>query len=128
MSRAVFLIATIFCAAPAFAQTAYFAAIPDLPIATGLAESENQQTSFATSDDAGLVMATAHGAPMPDQVRAFYTESLSALGWAYEPAQGSEDLTFLRGRERLVLNIAPHDGGTQLRVRLIVRPASMNAD
>lgn len=127
MSRFVFTAALV-CAAPAYAETAYFTAIPDLPVATGLAESANQVASFAAGQDSGLVMAAAHGSASPDNVRSFYMDSLSALGWAYEPAQRDEDLTFLRGRERLVLRIEPQNGGTALTVRLIVRPASMNAD
>ncbi|MBL8546622.1 MAG: hypothetical protein JNL81_09155 [Hyphomonadaceae bacterium] len=127
MSRFVFTAALV-CAAPAFAETAYFAAIPDVPVATGLAESPNLLASFAAGEDSGLVMAAAHGATTPANVRAFYMDSLSALGWAYQPAAPDQDLTFLRGRERLVLHIEPRDGGTYLGVRLIVRPASMNAD
>ncbi len=128
MSRAAIFIAAIICAGPAVAQTAYFAAIPDLPVATGLVESDNQLASFLASNDAGLMLAAAHGSASPANVRAFYMDSLSALGWALEPEQQSEDLTFLRGRERLTLHIEPQNGGTYLGVRLIVRPASMNAD
>ncbi len=128
MSRFVFTAAAVICAAPAYADTAYFATIPDLPVATGLRESASQLASFAATEDSGLVIAAAHGAATPDNVRSFYTGSLSALGWAYEPAQRGEDLTFLRGRERLVLHIEPEADGTNLTVRLIVRPASMNAD
>ncbi|MEQ1491761.1 MAG: hypothetical protein ABL932_14555 [Terricaulis sp.] len=128
MSRAFVLVAAVVCAAPAYAETAYFAALPDLPVASGLTESVNQLASFAASEDSGLVIASAHGSAAPEDVRRFYMDSLSALGWAYEPAQRDADLTFLRGRERLVLHIEPHDGGTYLGVRLIVRPASMNAD
>lgn len=127
MSRYVFAAALV-CAAPAHAETTYFAAIPDLPVATGLTESANQLASFAAGEDSGLVIASAHGAATPNTVRSFYMDSLSALGWAYEPAQRDEDLTFLRGRERLILHIEPQNGGTSLSVRLIVRPASMNAD
>lgn len=127
MSRFVFAVVLV-CAAPAYAETAYFATIPDLPVAAGLTESANQLASFAASEDSGLVIASAHGSASPTQVRAFYMNSLSALGWAYEPAQRDEDLTFLRGRERLILHIEPQNGGTYLSVRLIVRSASMNAD
>lgn len=127
MSRFLFA-AALMCAAPACAQTAYFEVIPDLPVATGLTESVNQLASFAAREDSGLVIASAHGAAGPENVRAFYMDSLSALGWAFEPAQRDADLTFLRGRERLILHIEPQNGGTYLRVRLIVQPASMNAD
>jgi hypothetical protein len=126
MSRIIFAAAFV-CAAPANAETAYFAAIPDVPIATGLAESANVLASFAAGEDAGMVIVSAHGAATPDSVRRFYMDSLYALGWAYEPSR-DDDVAFLRGRERLIFNIEPQGTGTHLRVRLIVRPASMNAD
>lgn len=128
MSRVSILAVAAICATPAYADTAYFSAIPDLPVATGLTESANQLASFAAGEDSGLVIASAQGSASPANVRSFYMDSASALGWAYEPAQRDEDLTFLRGRERLVLRIEPQSGGTSLTVRLIVRPASMNAD
>ncbi|MEQ1818709.1 MAG: hypothetical protein ABL871_08865 [Terricaulis sp.] len=127
MSRFVFAAALV-CAAPAYAETTYFAAIPDLPVATGLTESPNLLASFAAGEDSGLLIASAHGAAAPESVRAFYVDSLTALGWAYEPSPRDSDLMFLRGRERLILHIEPQNGGTYLSVRLIVRPASMNAD
>ncbi len=129
MSRfALVVVAIAAAAAPAQAETAYFTAIPDLPVATGLTEAENQLALFAASDDSGLVIATAHGPATADQVRNFYMASLSPLGWAYEPSLHETELMFLRGRERLMLSIAQHGAGASLSVRLIVRPASMNAD
>lgn len=128
MSRAAIIVATIILATPAYAQTAYFATIPDLPVASGLSESPSQIASFAAGQDSGIVIAAAHGSASPAQVRSFYMESLSPLGWAYEPTQADENLTFLRGRERLVIHVEPQGGGTHLGVRLIVSPASMNAD
>jgi len=127
MSRFAF-IAALVCAAPAGAETTYFAAIPDLPVAAGLTESPNLLASFAASEDSGLVIASAHGSVPPEQVRRFYMDSLSALGWAYEPAERDHDLTFLRGRERLIIHVEQQNSGTYLGVRLIVSPASMNAD
>lgn len=127
MSRQIF-IATLICAAPAYAETTYFAAIPDLPVASGLTESASQPASFAADENSALVIVTAHGSVAPENVRAFYMNSLSALGWAYEPVEGDGELTFLRGRERLVLRVEPHEGGSHLGVRLVVSAASMNAD
>ena len=69
----------------------------------------------------------ARGEAAPEDVRRFYAESLPALGWAFEPGD-AEELSYLRGRERLTLLIAPLGEGTILRATLIVRPASMNAD
>ncbi len=70
----------------------------------------------------------AQGRVSPENVQRFYNESLSALGWSLEPAPSGEEMTFMRGRERLVVRIEPSDGGTYVSVRLIVQPASMNAD
>lgn len=128
VSRALFLTA-LMCAAPAFAETSYFAAIPDLPVAPGLSETENAFGTQFSSDSGDLVLAFAWGTATPESVARFYGESLSALGWSSQPmARGEEDLAFIRGRERLIVHIEPQGAGTYLRVRLIVRPASMNVD
>ena len=127
MCRFVFAAALLYVA-PACAETMYFSAIPDLPVAAGLTETAHQFASFAEAGSADLVLATAHGSASPGSVQRFYNESLSALGWSLEPAPRGEEMTFFRGRERLVLRIEPSDGGTYLSVRLVVRPASMNAD
>jgi hypothetical protein len=64
----------------------------------------------------------ARGDVAPEEVERFYTDSLSALGWAFVPGE-EEQLAFVRGRERLTLLIAPLGEGTILRVSLIVSPA-----
>jgi hypothetical protein len=120
VSRFVFAAAIAF-AAPAFAETAYFADIPDLPIAPGLSEGEAPLGALFASDRGDLVMAAAHGSASAESVERFYMESLSALGWAYEPAPREEGLKFQRGRERLTLQVEQQGGGSYLRVRLIVR-------
>jgi hypothetical protein len=127
VSRLVFT-AALMCAAPAFADTTYFAAIPDLPIAPGLGESADPLVAAFSSTSGELILANAHGAARPDTVERFYGESLSALGWAYTPGRREDGMMFVRGRERLILHIEPRDGGTYLRVRLIARPAPSNAD
>lgn len=69
----------------------------------------------------------ARGETSPEEVQRFYAETLSALGWALEPGEDAE-LSYLRGRERLTLLIAPLGEGTIMRATLIITPASMNAD
>lgn len=120
--------ATICCAGPAFADTAYFAAIRDLPIAPGLSESEVLLGTTFSGSTGDIILADAHGSAASDAVERFYGESLSALGWAYAPSRREDGMMFVRGRERLILHIEPRDGGTYLRVRLIARPAPSNAD
>lgn len=127
MSRAAIIVAALACSTPAYAETAYFTAIPDLPIAPGLGEAIDPFGSFVAGDGE-LVFAFASGRAAPDAVERFYAESLSALGWSLQPSPPGEEITYLRGRERLALHIAPQDGGTYLEVRLVIRPASMNAD
>lgn len=116
------------CAAPAFADTAYFAAIPDLPLAPDMSESADPFLAAFSSTSGELILATAHGSATPDDVERFYGDSLSALGWAYTPGRREDGMMFVRGRERLILHIEPRDGGTYLRVRLIARPTPSNAD
>lgn len=114
------------CAAPAFAETAYFASIPDLPIAPGLREAPAGAAFNGSRGD--LVMTAAEGRTPAADVERFYMESLSGLGWSYLPAPRDEGLTFVRDRERLVLRMETQDGATHLDVRLIVRPVPTNAD
>ena len=126
MSRAALFVAWV-CAAPAFAETIYFAGIPDLPVAPGLTASAGLLAIFSTGRG-DLVVTAARGPAAPRSVERFYMESLSALGWAYEPAPRDQGLNFQRGRERLTLHIEPQDGGTYMSVRLLARPAPSNSD
>ena len=126
MSRFVF-IAGLVCGSPAYAQTTYFTLVPDLPIAPGLAEMPSSLGPMSYADGAEMFVLQAHGEAAPADVRRFYGDSLTALGWAFEPT-GEEELSYLRGRERLTLLIAPLGEGSILRATLIVSPASMNAD
>lgn len=127
MSRALIFIAALVCIAPAHAQTAYFSLIPDLPLAPGLAEMDSSIGPMRFADGGETFVLHARGETSPEDVRRFYGETLSALGWAFEPG-GDEELSYLRGRERLTLLIAPLGEGTVMRATLIITPASMNAD
>lgn len=126
MSRAL-IVAALLAAAPAFAEGRFFSAIEDLPLAPDL---EEAGPSFWFDDANGrLVGAVARGPAAPAQVRRFYLDTLPALGWSFNPGAGVEgELVFLRGRERLALSIAAHDGGSELQTRLFIRPAPMHDD
>ncbi len=126
MNRFAF-IAALACAAPAYGQTTYFALVPDLPIAPGLAEMESSFGPMSYADGSEMFVLHARGETAPEDVQRFYAETLSALGWALEPGEG-EEISYLRGRERLTLLIAPLGDGALMRATLIVTPASMNAD
>jgi len=127
MSRVAIVAAVIVCAAPAAAQTAYFRLIPDLPIAPGLSEVEPSLGPMAYTDGGQMFVVHASGEAAPADARRFYQESLSALGWAFEGVD-EQQVTYLRGRERLTLLIATVGDATYLRATLIIEPASMNAD
>ena len=123
MSRALFL-AAILIVSPAFADTRFFAAMEDVPLAPGLIEGAGFQFEEAGGR---IIGSTATGRATPAAVRSFYTDTLPALGWSQSPT-GTDDLVFLRGRERLTLSIRREGQGAALDVRLFTRPASMNAD
>lgn len=126
MSRAVILAAIVaFCVTPAFAEARFFAEIADLPLPPGYAESAG--ASGFDSDHGRLVTVAARGpANSGLAVRDFYYETLPQLGWAASEEGGA--VVFQRGRERLHFFIENVSDGTELRVQLVVRPASMNAD
>ena len=96
----------------------------DVPLAPGLSEGPGYQFEEAGGR---IIGATASGRATPTAVRAFYGETLPALGWSLSPT-GTDELVFLRGRERLTLSIRREGQGASLDVRLFTRPASMNAD
>lgn len=116
MSRFVFL-AAIVCAAPAFAETAYFTQIEDLPLAPGLEETGDW---FEFSDAGARVLgASARGAAQAEQVRAYYEAALPPLGWALSIGSGGENETvYLRGREELSLSFLQRGEQLELQVRL----------
>lgn len=122
MSRALF-IAALVCAAPAAAETRYFADIPDLPLPPGFAE---VAVPPAFEGQGRLVFAEALGAGDGLAVRDFYYETLPQLGWSERVEAGA--VVFQRGRERLHLFLIRENSQVRLRVQLAVRPAAANAD
>jgi hypothetical protein len=116
VSRFVFAAALI-CAAPAFAETGYFAQIEDLPMPAGLEESGER---FEFSDAGVRVLgASARGRAQAEQVRAFYQTALPALGWALSVGSGGENATvYLRGREQLSLSFFQRGEDFELQVLL----------
>lgn len=116
MSRVVFL-AAILCAAPAFAQTAYFTALDDLPLPPGF--SESAPPGVFESAEGRLVALSAEGAGEGIAVRDFYYAALPALGWTESPrADGM--LAFRRGRERLTFTVERVGARTLLGAQVLV--------
>ncbi len=96
--------------APVAAQgPAYLADVDDLPLAPGLVEDEEGRIAF-DKPEGRIVQAVASGAVDPVAVRAFYAETLPALGW-----QPRAERTWTRGKETLRLNVNSRDGGVVVR-------------
>jgi len=74
-----------------------------------------------------LVVAEATGAETPAQVRSFYAACMSALGWSATPV-GDGGAQFVRGRERLTLDLSQGSGRTRLRLELVASAAPANDD
>jgi hypothetical protein len=116
--------AVLACAAPASAQTHYFAAIEDVPLPPGFVEGEAEASAFA-GEGGRIVLAAAEGELSGLAVREFYHENLPRLGWSLSP-QPDDALVFQRGRERLSFTVESTGGRTWLGARLAVLPASMS--
>ena len=116
MTRFAF-IAALICAAPAFAQTAYFTAIDDLPLPPGF--SESAPPGVFESAEGALIAVSAEGAGEGAMVRDFYYETLPALGWA-ESQREDGVLEFRRGRERLMFTVERIGSRTLLGAQLLV--------
>lgn len=120
------LAVVIALAAPTQADARYFSGIDDLPLPPGFTELVVSAESFA-GPGGRIVLAQAEGAAPGLAVRDFYYEALPQLGWGLSP-QADGSLVFQRGRERLSFTVETADGRTRLGARLVVLPASMNAD
>jgi len=125
MSRALLFAAAITFAGPAFAETAYFAGIDDLPLPAGF-EEVISAPAFR-GDDGQIVFGAAEGSASAAQVRAFYDASLPPLGWAFSPG-GEDALIFQRGRETLSVSIREGAQRTRLSVQLVTRQSAAFAE
>jgi hypothetical protein len=123
MSRA-FVIAALMLATPAFAETRYFAEIPDLPLPPGFTQ---QGTAISFENGEGrIISVAAEGGGEMLAVRDFYYDTLPQLGWG-ESVEGSAAV-FVRGRERLTFFIERDGDRIKLRAQLIIGAASMAPD
>ena len=94
------------------AAAGYLADVPDLPLMEGFAEQAAGRLNF--DKPAGrIVVVRARGQAAPGEVRAFYGETLPALGWHPGPAGA-----WLREGERLIIAIERRDGLTEIRFSL----------
>ena len=124
MSRFAFIVGIV-CAAPAFANAAYFAAIDDLPLPPGFSEVAGGPP-FETAEGS-IVFAIAEGRLSAEQIRDFYSASLPELGWAVSPDPDGA-LVYQRGRETLTFAVREGAQRTRLSVRLVTHPVPTQAD
>lgn len=113
------------CAAPAYAEGGFFAAVEDLPMPPGFVEG-GEAVAFE-GENGRIVVAHAVGEAGSLAVRDFYYDTLPQLGWAVSP-QPDGVLLFQRGREALTFTVERDGARTLLSARLVTRAAPSNAD
>lgn len=113
---AVLVMAGLFLlAAPAVAQgPAYLEDVDDLPLAPGLVEDPAARVAF-DKPEGRIVQAAASGRVDAADVRAFYAQSLPALGW-----QPGADQSWIRDRESL--RVLVETKGETVIVRYTIAP------
>jgi hypothetical protein len=105
---AAVLTSALVLAAPAFAEVAFFRAMPDVPLPPGATEVA-EPLSFETEQ--GRFTVSFAGVAMPaDEQQAFYEETLPQLGWSLLAAQPGR-ISYARGRERLTLRFTSVEEG-----------------
>lgn len=112
-SAAVMLSALLVAATPAGPASAqapsYLTEVDDLPLAPGLVEDVRAGVVF-DKPEGRIVQAVAAGRAKAAGVRAFYAETLPALGWQHDSAQ-----SWSRGQETLKITVEPRDDGVVVR-------------
>ena len=84
----------------------------DIPLTDDMIVDENE--SFSFDSPAGQILTISAKTTMaPAQLRSFYKESLTALGW--RQMSGSE---YRRDQDELSLQITPTKGGSTLKLQL----------
>ena len=103
--------------APVAAQgPAYLADVDDLPLAPGLVEDAEGRIAF-DKPEGRIVQAIASGRADPAAVRAFYAQTLPALGW-----QPGAEQKWMRGKETLRLKLETKEG--VVIVRFAIAPSA----
>ncbi len=95
-----------------FLAEAQFLGNTDIPLMDGLIPNETESFSFDTP--AGQIITCTANTPKPaSEVKSFYAETLSALGW-----QEKAPLKYTRDNDELTLKIAPLKQGSTLKIQL----------
>ena len=99
----------------ASANTYYFSALPDMPVAPGLREDVETAVHFDQPEGRVIVL-QASGNRSEQSVKSFYSKTLPALGWENLP-----DGRWRRDGEVLTLDIRTAAGQIS-RINLLIRP------
>jgi len=103
--RILVLFLIFLMAAPAFAQEARLTQLTGLPVMDGLEENVDARLVF-DKPEGRIVFAQFGGKKTPDEVMAFYRETLFQLGWELDsPKSQALHSEFLREGERLTVAI-----------------------
>lgn len=96
--------------------TTFFYALNDVPVMQGLRELTDEALHF-DKPEGRIAAATALSETLPPEaIRRFYAQTLPQLGWAPAGADA-----FLRGEERLRLNIQSAEGVSVVRLQVAPR-------
>jgi len=118
--RLIFALLFVLACSPVLAaDTAYFSALPDLPLAPGLTEEADSAVRF-DQPEGRIVVLQAVGAAQVSDIMNFYAKTLPALGWTMKaPGQYSRD------KEVLQMEVKPAQAaakGRQTRLQVMLRP------
>jgi hypothetical protein len=103
-------------ALPAFAaSTAYFSALPDLPLAPNLNEEAGSAVRF-DQPEGRIIILQATGKSQAPEINGFYYKTLPALGWKQQDGN-----RYTRDRESLTWDVKPMGNG-QNRLNVLVKP------
>lgn len=114
MFRPTFIYALFICLffgiTPARADQAFFSVLDEIPLMDGLIEQTDDAVYFDTPEGR-IIEAKASGTLPAQSVRAFYTESLAALGWKKISTHA-----YVRENETLSLYVVSNAGTVSVQV------------
>lgn len=122
MKQLFFVLMLLFAAPSMAGQAAYFSALPELPVATGMAEVPGTAVRF-DQPEGRIIVLQAVGRASVNDIKAFYHNTLPALGW-----QEKGENRFVRKgdgqAETLLLETRVDKGknGAGTRLNVLVRP------
>lgn len=94
-------------------RSAFFSAIPDLPIMSGLEELPDQTVMFDKAQGRIVESVAVIESQFENEIRVYYQETLPQLGWTR-----GDDGQYFRGNEVLQMNFERVEDERFLRVRV----------